>query len=214
MAAPTTKKGCRFHPLRFWLVGKNRSPSRCQEDEQKTETKPRRKTALKTDQEIAKQNRQKNTREKKIFFAKKPISKTRRYNCFFFSTNKATFAVCKSFLTRDIITNHNINNNIMSNNVLDIFGSTKTAASKSSEKSIFGDVLPFNHFPQPFEGLNSKQIDKQFDNDLKIMVKALSKMPAAERKAFISLLAVVLELYVTTKVEQEIEESIEKILKF
>jgi hypothetical protein len=88
------------------------------------------------------------------------------------------------------------------------------ASTKKSSNAIWSDDLISTYYSNYFVNLNSKQLDKEFNSDILMLVKALSKLPHNDRKALIEVLARVIEFYIENKVEKEIEFSFNKILKF
>ena len=65
-----------------------------------------------------------------------------------------------------------------------------------------------------YKDLSSKQLDKEFNENIRSLTQALSKLPNSERKAFIEVLSRCIEFYMENKVEKEIDQSFFKILKF
>lgn len=98
--------------------------------------------------------------------------------------------------------------------MLDTLKYIQGPSSKVSNNSIWGDELITSYYSNYFESLSSKQLDKEFNNDILKLVKALSKLPDNERKIMIEALAKVIEFYIENKVEKEIEFSFHKLLKF
>jgi len=98
--------------------------------------------------------------------------------------------------------------------MLDTIKNIQGASTKKSSNAIWSDDLISTYYSNYFVNLNSKQLDKEFNSDILMLVKALSKLPHNDRKALIEILARVIEFYIENKVEKEIEFSFNKILKF
>jgi hypothetical protein len=98
--------------------------------------------------------------------------------------------------------------------MLDTIKNIQGASTKKSSNAIWSDDLISTYYSNYFVNLNSKQLDKEFNSDILMLVKALSKLPHNDRKALIEVLARVIEFYIENKVEKEIEFSFNKILKF
>lgn len=84
-------------------------------------------------------------------------------------------------------------------------------------KNKFGhwnDSLIENFYLDYYRNLSSKELDKEFNNDIKTLTTTLSKLDDTERKAFIELLSIFIEFYLENKIEKEIDNSLFKILKF
>ncbi len=65
-----------------------------------------------------------------------------------------------------------------------------------------------------YQNLNSKELDKEFNKDIKILTGVLVKLPFSERKVFIKILSKFIEFYLESKIEREIDKSFYKVLKF
>jgi len=98
--------------------------------------------------------------------------------------------------------------------MLDTIKNIQGASTKKSSNAIWSDDLISTYYSNYFVNLNSKQLDKEFNSDILMLVKALSNLPHNDRKALIEVLARVIEFYIENKVEKEIEFSFNKILKF
>lgn len=77
----------------------------------------------------------------------------------------------------------------------------------------WNDSLIQDFYINYYQNLNSKELDREFNKDIKLMADALSKLPSSERKAFIQVLSGFIEFYLENKIEREID-SLFKILKF
>jgi len=76
------------------------------------------------------------------------------------------------------------------------------------------DDLISNYYKDHFYTTSSKQLDSDFNRDMKMLTKVLSEISESDRKAFIHLFSKVLEFYIENKLEKEIDQSFYKILKF
>lgn len=91
-------------------------------------------------------------------------------------------------------------------------------ASDSVEKKrkfdYWNDNLIQDYYFNYYQNLSVKELDKEFNKDIRTLTKALSKLPVSERKAFIEILSRIIEFYLENKIEKEIDNSLFKILKF
>ena len=94
-----------------------------------------------------------------------------------------------------------------------IKNSLKTGESKKSHQH-WDDVLVRNYYSHYFQGLTPKELDKDFNKDIRTLANALSKLPETERKDLINVLSRVIEFYMESKIEKEIENSFSKLFKF
>lgn len=78
----------------------------------------------------------------------------------------------------------------------------------------WNDVLIEDFYVNYYHNLNSKELDREFNKDIKILTNSLVKLPASERKAFIQVLSNFIEFYLENKIKREIDESLSKILRF
>jgi len=65
-----------------------------------------------------------------------------------------------------------------------------------------------------FEYLSSRQLDREFNKDLSIMVKTLKKLPEEERNDFKNLIAMLIDNYISNKIEKELDKSFQTLFKF
>lgn len=65
-----------------------------------------------------------------------------------------------------------------------------------------------------YQNLSSKELDEEFNRDIELLTRVLSKLPVSDRKAFAQLLSKFIEFYLENKVEKEIDSFLFKILKF
>ena len=84
----------------------------------------------------------------------------------------------------------------------------------SKKSDYWNDSLIQDFYLNYYQNLNSKELDREFNKDIKILTDALSKLPTSERKAFIQVLSRFIEFYLENKIEREIDGSLFKILKF
>ncbi len=86
---------------------------------------------------------------------------------------------------------------------------------KSGSKSNYwNDSLIQDFYVDYYKNLNSKELDEEFNQDLRTLTNVLGKLSESERKTFIELFSKFLEFYIENKIEKEIELSLFKILKF
>ena len=86
--------------------------------------------------------------------------------------------------------------------------------STSKKSEYWNDSLIQDFYLNYYQNLNSKELDKEFNKDIKLLTGALSKLRPSERKAFIQVLSGFIEFYLENKIEREIDNSLFKILKF
>lgn len=84
----------------------------------------------------------------------------------------------------------------------------------SKKSDYWNDSLIQDFYLNYYQNLNSKELDREFNKDIKLLTDALSKLPTSERKAFIQVLSRFIEFYLENKIEREIDGSLFKILKF
>jgi hypothetical protein len=77
----------------------------------------------------------------------------------------------------------------------------------------FEDDIFFDFYSDYYNNLSSKDLDKDFNHELNVLVQAMSKLNDVEKKAFINLLSIVIEHYLEQKIDKEIDISFKKILK-
>ena len=94
-----------------------------------------------------------------------------------------------------------------------IKNSLKTGESQKSHQH-WDDVLVRNYYSHYFQGLTSTELDKDFNKDIRTLTLALGKLPETERKALIKVLSRVIEFYLESKIEKEIDNSFSKLFKF
>ncbi|NCU32959.1 MAG: hypothetical protein EOM23_08530 [Candidatus Moranbacteria bacterium] len=90
-----------------------------------------------------------------------------------------------------------------------------TTMEKSKPRNDFwSDSMVHNFYIDYYQNLSSKELDREFNNDIKSLTHVLSQLSVSERKAFIEVLSRFIEFYLETKIEKEIDNSFYKILKF
>lgn len=86
---------------------------------------------------------------------------------------------------------------------------------KSSQNlRVWEDDIFLDYYGNYYNDLSSKELDVDFNHELKILVQAMSKLNDPEKKALINLLAKVIEHYLEQKIDKELDFSFKKILKF
>ena len=80
--------------------------------------------------------------------------------------------------------------------------------------SNFKDEILSEYYNDYFEGLSSRQLDKEFNRDLSILIKSLKKLSQEERSIVINSISKLIEFYIETKIEKDLNKSFRTILKF
>jgi len=80
--------------------------------------------------------------------------------------------------------------------------------------SNFRDELSFEYYKDYFERLSSRQLDREFNKDLSMMIKSLKMLPQEERKVFAGIISKLIEFYIENKIEKELEKSFHILFKF
>lgn len=86
--------------------------------------------------------------------------------------------------------------------------------SNLSQNSIWNDSIIQNYYSELYENFTLKDLDNDFNVNLKILSKMLSKIDDSERKVFIELMSNLINHYVEKKIEKEIESLFNKTLIF
>lgn len=86
--------------------------------------------------------------------------------------------------------------------------------STKKKSEYWNDSLIEDFYLNYYQNLNSKELDREFNKDIKLLTDSLVKLPVSERKAFIQVLSNFIEFYLENKIEREIDDSLFKILKF
>lgn len=101
---------------------------------------------------------------------------------------------------------------------METFLDRKDKTSKSIDKrqkiDYWNDSLIRDYYINYYQNLSIKELDEEFNMDIRKLTKALSKLPDSERKAFVDVLYRIIEFYLENKIEKEIDRSFSKILKF
>ena len=74
------------------------------------------------------------------------------------------------------------------------------------------DDLVHLYYSDHFDSLSSKELDKEFQKDIKTLTNTLSKLTKEERDAFINVFSKVIEFYLDHKIEKEIDSSFFNVL--
>lgn len=81
-------------------------------------------------------------------------------------------------------------------------------------RGYWNDPMIQDFYVDYYNSLSSKELDREFNKDIKVLSNTLSKLSDSERKSFIEVLSRFVEFYLDNKIEKEIDRSIFKILKF
>ncbi|MCK9269794.1 MAG: hypothetical protein WC271_09395 [Bacteroidales bacterium] len=84
---------------------------------------------------------------------------------------------------------------------------------RESLQSYWNDSIFQNHYTDYYNRLSSKELDREFNENLTVLTKHLNKIPESQRKVFIDILSRYFELYFENKIEKEINDSLFEILK-
>ncbi len=95
-----------------------------------------------------------------------------------------------------------------------ILDSTNNKSTRSKKQSYLTNDLIQDYYMNFYNNLTAKEQDELFSNDIRMLVGVLNKLPESKRKSFIQLFANLVEFYLENKIENEINESIFKVLKF
>jgi len=98
--------------------------------------------------------------------------------------------------------------------LLDRKDKTSNSTEKKKKLDYWNDSLIQDYYINYYQNLSIKELDEEFNKDIRTLTKALSKLPDSERKAFVNILSRVIEFYLENKIEKEIDRSLFKILKF
>ena len=80
--------------------------------------------------------------------------------------------------------------------------------------SNFKDEILSEYYNNYFERLSSRQLDKEFNRDLSILIKSLKKLSQEERSIVVNSISKLIEFYIETKIEKDLNKSFRTILKF
>jgi len=98
--------------------------------------------------------------------------------------------------------------------LLDRKDKTSNSTEKKKKLDYWNDSLIQDYYINYYQNLSIKELDEEFNKDIRTLTKALSKLPDSERKAFVNILSRVIEFYLENKIEKEIDRSLFKIIKF
>lgn len=87
-------------------------------------------------------------------------------------------------------------------------------SNRSVSISKFRDEILNEYYSHYFNSLSSKEFDKEFNKDLALLIKSLTKLPQEDRSMFINTLSKFIEFYIESKVEKELDKSFHKIFNF
>lgn len=93
-------------------------------------------------------------------------------------------------------------------------GKNQEMTKTENRSKFWEDSMIQDYYLNYYSNLSSRQLDKEFNEDIRSLTQALSKLSDSERKAFIEVLSRFIEFYMENKVEKEIDQSLFKILKF
>lgn len=79
---------------------------------------------------------------------------------------------------------------------------------------IWNDDIFLDYYCNYYDEITSKELDADFNHELKVLVQAMNKLNDPEKKALINLLSKVIEHYLNQKIDKELDFSFKKILKF
>lgn len=85
---------------------------------------------------------------------------------------------------------------------------------KIESYSRFKDELLFDYYNNYFDHLSSRQLDKEFNKDLSIMIKSLKKLSQEERSIFVNSISRLIAFYLESKMEKELDKSFHTLFKF
>lgn len=88
------------------------------------------------------------------------------------------------------------------------------AAISNKKSKYWGDLIMQDFYFNYYQELSSKELDKVFDKDIRMLSHTLSKLPNSEKKMFTQILARYIEFYLEKKIEKEIDSSLYEILNF
>lgn len=98
--------------------------------------------------------------------------------------------------------------------LLDKKDKTMNSIEKKDRFDYLNDNMIQDYYVNYYQNLTLKELDKEFNRDISILAKTLSKLPDSERKKFVEFLSRFIEFYIENKIEKEIDNSLFQILKF
>ncbi len=85
--------------------------------------------------------------------------------------------------------------------------------SKKNHVNFYLDNIVYNYYLEKIKSVNSRELDSEFNNLFKTLVKCLVKADNKQKTYFIDLLARLIEFYIENRIEKEINSSFSKLLK-
>jgi len=82
-----------------------------------------------------------------------------------------------------------------------------------TRSGIWEDSIIQDYYINYYKNLSSRELDREFNEDILTLTRAYSKLPDSQREAFIEVLSRIIEFYMENKLEKEIDLSLHKILK-
>lgn len=95
-----------------------------------------------------------------------------------------------------------------------IFDKNKSIEKSKSRNDFWKNSMVQDFYFDYYQNLTSKELDKEFNKDIRALTHTLSKLSDSERKAFIEVLSRFIEFYIENKIEKEIDNSFFKVLNF
>lgn len=84
---------------------------------------------------------------------------------------------------------------------------------KKSDISYLNDDIFLDYYSTFYNDMSSKELDSDFNRELRVLVQSMSKMNESERKAFLNVLSMVIGHYIEQKIDKELDFSFKKIFK-
>jgi hypothetical protein len=84
---------------------------------------------------------------------------------------------------------------------------------KPNLSELIDESLAEEFFARYYQSLDSKELDREFNKDLKTLTNLLTQFPDSYRKILIDIMAGYIEFYMENKIEREIEDSFFNIIK-
>ena len=89
----------------------------------------------------------------------------------------------------------------------------KAMTESDTRSGIWEDSIIQDYYINYYKNLSSRELDREFNEDILTLTRAYSKLPDSQREAFIEVLSRIIEFYMENKLEKEIDLSLHKILK-
>jgi len=83
-----------------------------------------------------------------------------------------------------------------------------------NKNDIWSDFFFQEYYLTKHNNMSSRDLDIEFNNDIRSLSKALSRLPESERKKFVTLISSFIELYIENKIEKEIDSALIKLIRF